>query len=144
MPAKEMTDYVHAHLRELVQQWFPALQRITFSHAWGGAVAITRDWEPYVQFDASSGFGRLGGYAGDGVTMSFLASKILANLITGKSDPTTQLHFVNRKIRKWEPEPLRYFAVNSLVKLSDIADVEEAKTGRPSLVSRIIAPLILR
>ena len=144
VPAKEMTAHVHAHLRELVQQWFPALQGITFSHAWGGAVAITRDWEPYVQFDASSGFGRLGGYAGDGVTMSFLAGKILANLITGKSDPTTQLHFVNRKIRKWEPEPLRYFAVNSLVKLSDIADVEEAKTGRPSLVSRIIAPLILR
>jgi len=143
-PAKEMTDYVHAHLRELVQQWFPALQRITFSHAWGGAVAITRDWEPYVQFDASSGFGRLGGYAGDGVTMSFLASKILANLITGRSEPITQLHFVNRKIRKWEPEPLRYIAVNSLVKMSGVADKEEAKTSRPSLVSRIIAPLILR
>ena len=143
-PAKEMTAHVHAHLRELVQQWFPALQGITFSHAWGGAVAITRDWEPYVQFDATSGFGRLGGYVGDGVTMSFLASKILANLITGKSDPTTQLHFVNRKIRKWEPEPLRYIAVNSLVKMSGVADKEEAKTSRPSLVSRIIAPLILR
>ena len=144
VPAKEMTEHVHKHLRDLVQQWFPALQGIAFTHAWGGAVAITRDWEPYVQFDASSGFGRLGGYAGDGVTMSFLASKILAHLITGNSDPITQLHFVNRKIRKWEPEPLRYIAVNSLVKLSGVADKEEAKTSRPSMVSRIIAPLILR
>jgi len=47
-------------------------------------------------------------------------------------------------IRKWEPEPLRYLGVNSLVKLSGIADKEEARTGRPSMVSRIIAPLILR
>jgi hypothetical protein len=86
----------------------------------------------------------LGGYAGDGVTMSFLASKILANLITANPDPVTQLHFVNRKIRKWEPEPLRYIAVNSLVKLSGVADKEEVKTTRPSVVSRIIAPLILR
>ena len=143
-PEKEMTAHVHSHLRELVQQWFPALQGIAFTHAWGGAVAITRDWEPYVQFDASSGFGRLGGYAGDGVTMSFLASKILANLITANPDPVTQLHFVNRKIRKWEPEPLRYIAVNSLVKLSGVADKEEVTTTRPSVVSRIIAPLILR
>ena len=31
-----------------------------------------------------------------------------------------------------------------LNKLSGIADKEEAKTGRPSLVSRLISPLILR
>jgi hypothetical protein len=76
--------------------------------------------------------------------MSFLASKILAQLVTGREGELTHLHFVNKKIRKWEPEPLRYLAVNSMVKLSGIADKEEARTGRPSLVSRIIAPLILR
>ncbi|NCV76967.1 MAG: hypothetical protein EBW21_04685 [Actinobacteria bacterium] len=55
-----------------------------------------------------------------------------------------KLHFVNRPIRKWEPEPLRYLAINSLVKLSDIADAEERMTQRPSFLSRIIEPLILR
>ena len=142
--SKEATAHVHQHLRELVQQWFPVLRGTRFTHEWGGAVAITRNWEPYVHFDADTGVGRLGGYAGDGVTMSYLASRILASLIAGKSDPITQLHFVNRKIRKWEPEPLRYIAVNSMVKLSGIADKEESKTGRPSVVSKIIAPLILR
>ena len=142
--SKESTAHVHEHLRELVQQWFPILRGTRFTHAWGGAVAITRNWEPYVRFDAETGFGRLGGYAGDGVTMSYLASKILAHLIESKSDPVTELHFVNRKIRQWEPEPLRYIAVNSMVKLSGIADKEESRSGRPSVVSRIIAPLILR
>ena len=141
---KENTTQVHEHLRKLVQQWFPVLKDVRFTHSWGGAVAITRDWEPYVQFDPNSGFGRLGGYAGDGVTMSYLAAKIIANLIEKTSNPITQLHFVNRKLRMWEPEPLRYFAVNSLVKLSGVADIEEKITSRPSLVSRIIAPLILR
>jgi glycine/D-amino acid oxidase-like deaminating enzyme len=142
--AKENTTHVHAHLRELVQQWFPVLKGVRFTHSWGGAVAITRDWEPYVQFDPESGFGRLGGYAGDGVTMSYVAAKIIANLIKNTSNPITQLHFVNREFRSWEPEPLRYFAVNSLVKLSGLADTEEKITSRPSMVSRIIAPLILR
>ena len=141
---KEMTTSVHENLRRLVKSWFPNVKEMKFTHEWGGAVAITRNWEPYVQFDNARGFGRLGGYAGDGVTMSFLASKILAQLVTGRESELTHLHFVNKKIRKWEPEPLRYLAVNSMVKLSGIADKEEARTGRPSLVSRIIAPLILR
>jgi glycine/D-amino acid oxidase-like deaminating enzyme len=141
---KEMTYSVHQSLERMAKRWFPVLKNVKFTHAWGGAVAITRNWEPYVQFDKSTGFARLGGYAGDGVTMSYLASKILADLIVGRESNVTNLHFVNREIRKWEIEPLRYLAVNSLVKLSGIADKEEARTGRPSLVSRLISPLILR
>ena len=141
---KEMTNSVHQSLEAMVKRWFPVLKNVKFTHAWGGAVAITRNWEPYVQFDKSTGSARLGGYAGDGVTMSYLASKILADLIVGRESNVTNLHFVNREIRKWEIEPLRYLAVNSLVKLSGIADREEARTGRPSLVSRLISPLILR
>ena len=141
---KEMTATVHENLRKLAQKWFPQLQGIQFTHSWGGAVAITRDWEPYVQFDSQSGQGRIGGYAGDGVTMSYLASKIIAALITNQETALTNLHFVNRKVRNWEFEPLRYLAVNSLVKLSGVADKEEEITGRPSVVSKLIAPLILR
>ena len=141
---KEMTNSVHQSLEAMVKRWFPVLKNVKFTHAWGGAVAITRNWEPYVQFDKSTGSARLGGYAGDGVTMSYLASKILADLIIGRESNVTNLHFVNREIRKWEIEPLRYLAVNSLVKLSGVADKEEARTGRPSLVSRLISPLILR
>jgi glycine/D-amino acid oxidase-like deaminating enzyme len=141
---KEYTSSVHENIRQLAKRWFPQLKNVSFTHAWGGAVAITRDWEPYIQFDASTGFGRLGGYAGDGVTMSYLAAKIMGNLVVGNTNDLTELHFVNRKIRNWEPEPLRYFAVNSLVKLSGVADREEALTNRPSVVSKVIAPLILR
>lgn len=143
-PAKEKTAKVHSTIRSLLVSWFPVLKDIQFTHAWGGAVAITRDWEPYLHWDRESGFARLGGYAGDGVTMSYLASKILAHEILEKPSELSELHFVNRKIRKWEPEPIRYLGVNALMKLSGVADKEERITGRNSLVDRVISPLILR
>ncbi len=142
--SKELTAKVHETIRSLLRSWFPILRDVNFTHSWGGAVAITRDWEPFVQWDPKNGFGRLGGYAGDGVTMSNLAAKILAYEILDVKNELRNLHFVNRKIRKWEPEPIRYFGVNTLVKLSGIADTEERITGRASLLNRVIEPLILR
>jgi glycine/D-amino acid oxidase-like deaminating enzyme len=142
--SKEKTAKVHATIRSLLRSWFPILKDVQFTHAWGGAVAITRDWEPYLYWDRPSGLARLGGYAGDGVTMSYLASKILAHEILEEPSELSELHFVNRKIRKWEPEPIRYLGVNALMKLSGLADKEERITGRKSLVDRVISPLILR
>lgn len=142
--AKEMTAAVHENIKDLARRWFPQLKDVEFTHAWGGAVAITRQWEPYIQFNPQTGFGRIGGYAGDGVTMSYLAAKTLADLVNERRNQLTQLHFVNAPVRKWEFEPLRFASVNSLVKLSGFADKEEAITKRPSVVSKLIAPLILR
>ena len=141
---KESVASVHQRLRVMARHWFPLLHDVGFTHSWGGAVAITRDWEPYLIWNRSEGFGKIGGYAGDGVTMSYLASKTLVAEILDSVSPLRNLHFINRKMKKWEPEPLRYLGVNSLVKLSAIADQEEALTGRPSVVNRFIAPLILR
>ncbi|MBU3716376.1 MAG: FAD-dependent oxidoreductase [Candidatus Nanopelagicaceae bacterium] len=142
--SKESTVKVHETIRSLLKSWFPVLQSVNFTHSWGGAVAVTRNWEPYVQWNPHDGFGRLGGYAGDGVTMSNLAAKVLAHEILDVKNELRNLHFVNQKIKKWEPEPIRYLGVNSLVKLSGIADAEERITGRASLLNRVIEPLILR
>ena len=142
--SKESTAKVHETIRVLLKSWFPVLRDVNFTHSWGGAVAVTRNWEPYVQWNPKEGFGRLGGYAGDGVTMSHLSAKILAHEILDKDSELRKLHFVNSSIRKWEPEPIRYLGVNALVKLSGIADKEERLTGRASLLNRVIEPLILR
>ncbi|MEY3318476.1 MAG: hypothetical protein RL159_256 [Actinomycetota bacterium] len=142
--AKESTVKVHETIRELLRTWFPILKDVQFTHAWGGAVAVTRNWEPYVQWDPNNGFGRLGGYAGDGVTMSYLASKILAYEVLNEESELRRLHFVNTRIRKWDPEPIRYLGINTMVKLSGMADKEERITGRLSLLNKVIEPLILR
>ena len=144
IPEKERTERVHSTIRSLLLSWFPVLKGVQFTHAWGGAVAVTRDWEPYLHWDRVSGFGRIGGYAGDGVSMSYLSAKILAHEILDRSTGLRTLHFVNRKIRKWEIEPIRYLGVNALMKLSGLADKEERITNRKSWIDRVISPLILR
>ena len=140
----ENSARVHESIRNLAQSWFPHISDMKFTHAWGGAVAITRDWEPYVRWDRKFGYGIIGGYAGDGMTMTYLASKALVQEIIDGKDDVRGLHFINRRSRNWEMEPIRYAAINTLVKLSDIADYEEKLTNRPSVLSRIIEPLILR
>lgn len=140
--SRESNEKVHKRLIDLAKSWFPALNDVEFTHRWGGAVAITRNWEPYLQFDG--GFGKLGGYAGDGVTMSHLAGKIMAQEILNVKSDLRSLHFVNKKIREWEPEPLRYLGVNTLIYLSTISDREEELTKRPSKINRFIEPVILR
>lgn len=52
--------------------------------------------------------------------------------------------FVGQKIGRWEPEPIRYLAVNAGFKATVAADLEEKITNRPSILAAIINPLINR
>ena len=130
---------IHKKLRKTAIQWFPELKNYKFTHAWGGAVAIKRDWAPYLNWNGR--FGSFGGYVGDGVTLSYLAANSMADLILGKNSVRASLPYVGWKSAKWEPEPLRWLGVNLGIKLSAIADIEEKITKRPSVVGKIIEKL---
>ena len=135
----ESRKVTHRQIRQLAVDWFPVLKDLRFTHAWGGAVGITRDWAPYVQWNGRVAV--LGGYAGDGVTLSYLAANSVADLITRKNSERTQLPFVNSHIRNWEFEPLRWLGVNTAIRLSELADVEERITQRPSVIGKIVEKL---
>ena len=50
-----------------------------------------------------------------------------------KRQALTRLPWVNRRVRQWEPEPLRWFGVHLMYKLLHIADNREARLrGAPS------------
>ena len=131
---------IHKQLRETAIQWFPELKNYSFTHAWGGAVTVKRDWAPYLQWDGR--FGTFGGYVGDGVTLSYLAANSMADLILGKNTVRASLPYVGWKSAKWEPEPLRWLGVNLGIKLSELADIEEKLTRRPSLLGKLIEKLL--
>ena len=78
---------------------------------------------------------------GDGVGLSHLLGLTLADLILGKKTPRTALPFVGHRSREWEPEPLRYLGATAAIMGVDLADRLEERTGRPSLISKLIAPL---
>jgi glycine/D-amino acid oxidase-like deaminating enzyme len=124
-------------LRDLL----PQLGGTTFTHAWGGPLGIARDWQPSVGHDASTGLGWAGGYVGDGVAASNLAGRTLADLVTGRATALTQLPWVGHRSRRWELEPLRWVGINAGLRLAQAADREEAHTGRPARVGRLLEAL---
>ncbi|MFZ0322632.1 MAG: FAD-binding oxidoreductase [Actinomycetes bacterium] len=131
-PDFDHDDDVHAMLRRIVGELFPAAREATFTHAWGGNLGIPRDWYPSVGFDRMSGVAWAGGYVGDGVATANLAGRTLAELITKTDSPRVALPWVGRRSRRWEPEPARWIGANAVTALMARGDKREAATGAPS------------
>lgn len=129
----------HERLRAMAREWFPILSNFEFTHSWGGAVGVTRDWAPYVR--TKRNYGEMGGYAGDGVALSYLAAGAMADLILEKKTDRAQLPFVQWINPKWEPEPLRWLAINAAIRLSGLADKEEKRTKQSSGIMKILSSI---
>jgi glycine/D-amino acid oxidase-like deaminating enzyme len=138
----ELDNRMHTALERRAVKWFPQLQSVKFEYRWGGPVALTRRWQSYLNYNPITGQAAIGGYVGDGVTLSYLVAKTLAQMINGEE--VANLPFINQRIGRWEPEPIRYLAVNAGFKATVAADFEERVTGRPSLIASFIDPLINR
>ena len=140
-PEVDHDPAVFADLRATFADLLPQLGDVRFTHAWGGPLGIARDWHPSVGHDPSTGLGWAGGYVGDGVAATNLAGRTLADLVTGRQTPLTQLPWVGHRSRPWEPEPARWLGVNAGLRLAHTADREEARTGRPARIGRLLETL---
>ncbi len=118
-------------LTEVLRQHFPAAADYAVDHAWCGVLGVPRDWCATVGLDRGTGLGWAGGYVGVGVSTSNLAGQTLADLAMGRDTALTRLPWVNRKVRKWEIEPLRWLGVHLMYQLLRIGDAREARLGIP-------------
>jgi glycine/D-amino acid oxidase-like deaminating enzyme len=143
-PDFDRDQRVFAMLHATLVDMFPVLAAARFTHAWGGALGIPRDWCASVGLDRAAGFGWAGGYVGDGVGTTNLAGRTLRDLVLRRDTDLSRLPWVNHPWPTWEPEPLRWLGVNAGLRAMAAADREERLTGRPSLVARGMAPLIGR
>ncbi|MEU2119169.1 FAD-binding oxidoreductase [Streptomyces sp. NPDC016459] len=130
-------------LRDILVRLFPQLAGVRIDHAWSGVLGVPRDWCATVTLDRSTGLGWAGGYVGSGVATANLAARTLRDLIkedSGQSGPTdlTALPWVNHKVRKWEPEPLRWLGVQTMYAAFRGADHREA-TGNTAATDRVAA-----
>jgi len=141
-PSYDREPAVFDRLRQTLVEMLPQLAGIRFTHAWGGPLGIPRDWHASVGLDRATGLAWAGGYVGRGVGASNLAGQTLADLITGAATERVALPWVNHHSRAWEPEPLRWLGVNLGLRAMTLADAEETRTGRPSLLARATAPLV--
>ncbi len=125
-----------AGLTAALHEWFPDTRSATVAHAWCGVLGVPRDWCATVAYDASTGLGHAGGYAGSGVATSNLAGRTLADLALGRDTALTRLSWVDHTVRRWEPEPLRWLGVRAMYGLYRAADRRETRSGR-SRTSRL-------
>jgi glycine/D-amino acid oxidase-like deaminating enzyme len=142
-PAYDLDERTHEALRQTVRDLFPAVAGARFTHAWGGPLAVPRDWFCSVGLDRTAGLAWAGGYVGDGVTTTNLAGRTLADLILGRDTDLTRLPWVGHRSRPWEPEPLRWIGVNAGRALAARLDRGEAHVGRtPRLSAALMRSLL--
>lgn len=142
-PRFDSNHRVFGLLETTLRELFPNLDA-GFTHHWGGPLGVPRDLSPSVQFDSDSGLASAGGYTGDGVVLSFVAAQALADLIVLKGEETafTRLPFVQRRSRRWEIEPFRWFGLNAGLALAQRSDNVEARTAKSSISSTILNRLL--
>ncbi|MEU6867287.1 FAD-binding oxidoreductase [Streptomyces sp. NPDC046876] len=121
-----------AALTRLLTAFFPALAGVEITHAWSGVLGVPRDWCATVALDHATGLGWAGGYVGSGVATSNLAARTLRDLVLNATTELTDLPWVNHRVRRWEPEPLRWLGVQALYAAYREADRREAATHTPT------------
>ena len=127
-----------ARLIAILHRHFPAARDAAIDHAWCGVLGVPRDWCATVGLDPVTGIGWAGGYVGVGVSTSNLAGRTLADLALDRATGLTALPWVNRRVRKWEPEPLRWLGVHGMYGLLNAADRrDEASGGPPSRLAAL-------
>ncbi|MGO9490050.1 MAG: NAD(P)/FAD-dependent oxidoreductase [Solirubrobacteraceae bacterium] len=117
---------------------FPAAAGVALDHAWSGVLGVPRDWCVSIEADPRRGLARAGGYVGEGVAASNLAGRTLRDLILGERTELTELPWVGRRPRRWEPEPLRWGAIHAVYRSYRRADRDEQRSGRPSRLARLV------
>ncbi|WP_395574259.1 NAD(P)/FAD-dependent oxidoreductase [Streptomyces sp. BK79] len=128
-------------LRGILVRCFPALAGVRIEHAWSGVLGVPRDWCATVTLDRSTGLGWAGGYVGSGVATANLAARTLRDLVqqdSGQGGRTglTELPWVNHRVRRWEPEPLRWLGVQGMYAVYREADRRE-RTSHATASSRL-------
>ena len=130
-------DWTVESLRATLTSLFPSLAGIGIDHAWCGVLGVPRDWSASVSYDAATGLGHAGGYVGSGLTATHLAGRTLRDLVLGHDTDLTRLPWTGHRVRRWEPEPLRWAGVHALYRLYRAADRrEDAGLPRTSRIAR--------
>ncbi|TQJ31189.1 FAD-binding oxidoreductase [Microbacterium sp. SLBN-146] len=127
-----------ASLAQLLREFFPDAADVPIAHAWAGVLGVPRDWAATVGLDRRTGIGWAGGYVGTGVTATNLAGRTLADLVLERDTDLVRLPWVGHRAKRWEPEPLRFTAVNAIYGAYRAADRAESRGGsRTSAFARL-------
>jgi glycine/D-amino acid oxidase-like deaminating enzyme len=132
-------DWTVRSLTGVLHDMFPATRDVPIAHAWCGVLGVPRDWCATVDYDGATGLGTAGGYVGSGLTTTNLAGRTLADLVLERDTDLVRLPWVGRRVRQWEPEPLRWLGVQAMYALYRAADrrENERRLAHTSRIARV-------
>jgi glycine/D-amino acid oxidase-like deaminating enzyme len=122
---------VYDKLRRLAVEWFPVLEGVRFTHAWGGPFGMPRDRMPAMSYDPTIGLAWACGYTGQGVTTANVSGQALSALITGQDSDVLRLPSINHRQPNWEPEPARWMGIRFIQSGYDEIERRAEITGQP-------------
>lgn len=128
---------------ELMRLFFPQLQDVRITHAWGGSLGLARGFTPFALRDRRRGVACAGGYGGEGVGASNLMGRTLADLICGRETLLTRQRWVEGEaglssLRRWEPEPLRYLGYHVIRSAFVLDDALADRQDIPARLRRLV------
>ena len=112
---RDLNPDVFSGLKDDVQEIFPALKDIAFTHEWGGPVSVPLDMAPALGYAGDKQLVYSLGCVGHGVSMTHLNGHTLADLVLEKKTELTDVFFVNRRTIPWPPGPLRDLTVRAIL-----------------------------
>jgi glycine/D-amino acid oxidase-like deaminating enzyme len=108
---------------------FPALEGISVTHAWGGAIdTCTR----FCAFWGTTHGGKVAavqGYTGLGVGATRFGAQVCLDLLAGRRNERTQLEMVRRKPVPFPPEPFRWTGIQLTRRALARADQNAGRRG---------------
>ena len=145
MPESALADAaLYGPIIENLRAWFPVLNDVPITHAWGGYLGVPRDGMPSVHFDPARGIGNAFGYTGRGVATTALAGRALAGLIAGIPEYVPDLPMLHAPGPQWEAEPLRWIGVryiqNAFARI-DAADFRDGSVPVDAKLAKTLAPI---
>jgi glycine/D-amino acid oxidase-like deaminating enzyme len=141
-PATESRSDVHDRIADALVELFPQLDGVEITHRWGGVLGVPRDWRPSVGLDRSTGLAWAGGYVGEGVAAANLAGRTIADLVVRPDSELVALPWVQHRSRRWEPEPLRWAAINGARRLAGWIDDRESDQGRTPRLASVLDRIV--
>jgi glycine/D-amino acid oxidase-like deaminating enzyme len=141
-PVTESSSDVHDRIAAALVELFPQLDGVAITHRWGGVLGVPRDWRPSVGLDRSTGLAWTGGYVGEGVAAANLAGRTVADLVVRPDSEVAALPWVQHRSRRWEPEPLRWAAINGARRLAGWIDDRESDHGRTPRLASVLDRIV--
>jgi len=127
--------------RASLRRFFPTLADVRIDDAWGGPIDISPDRLPMIGSRHGGRVHFAHGFSGNGVAPAVFAGRVLAGLVEEPEGELARLPIVDRRVRRFPPEPVRFVGVRLVREALIRRDEAEDAGRRPSVLVRFFASL---